>query len=102
MSEMNEESARTFQLDGNAAAGVLAEIFTFDLTSAQCTCAGCGHIAPVGSLQLYGGQMGTVLRCPSCDHIQMRIVSVPRDEGQYWLDMRGMALLRIKPGAARR
>lgn len=102
MSDMSGESAGTFQLDGNAAAGVLAEIFAFDMTSAQCTCAGCGHIAPIGSLLLYGGQMGTVLRCPSCDRIQLRIVSVPGGEGQYWLDMRGMALLSIRPEVARR
>ena len=96
MSDMGGESARAFHLDGNAAAGVLAEIFAFDMTSAQSTCAGCGHISPVGGLRLYGGQMGTILRCPSCDHVQMRIVSVPRGQGQYWLDMQGMTLLGIK------
>ena len=102
MSDMSKESTETFHLDGNAAAGMLAEIFAFDMTSAQCTCAGCGHIAPVGSLRLYGGQMGSVLRCPSCDLVQMRVVSVPGGEGQYWLDMRGVALLGIKATVPRR
>jgi hypothetical protein len=102
MSDMSGESAQLYHLDGNAAAGVLAEIFAFDMTSAQSTCAGCGHIAPVGGLRFYGGQMGTVLRCPSCDCVQIRIVSVPRGQGQYWLDMRGVALLGISPEVTRR
>src|SRR5215469_14620334 len=52
MSDMNETSLR---LDGNAAAGVLGEIFAVEMTSARCTCAHCGHVAPLGSLVLYGG-----------------------------------------------
>jgi uncharacterized protein DUF6510 len=95
MSDMSGENVQMYHLDGNAAAGVLAEIFAFDMTTAQCTCAGCGHIAAVGGLRLYGGQMGIVLRCPSCDCVQMRIVAVPSGEGRYWLDMRGIALLGI-------
>ncbi|MFI5271905.1 MAG: DUF6510 family protein [Ktedonobacterales bacterium] len=83
-----------FRLDGNAAAGLLAEIFVVEMTNAQSTCAHCGHTGPLGSLLLYGGQVGTVLRCPTCDDVQLRIVRV---HGQYWMDMRGMTLLRITP-----
>jgi hypothetical protein len=82
------------RLDGNAAAGVLAEIFVVEMTSAQITCAQCGRTGPLGSLLLYGGQIGTVLRCPTCDYAQMRIARV---HGQYCMDMRGMTLLRIAP-----
>jgi hypothetical protein len=90
VSESNDESLR---LDGNAAAGLLAEIFPFEMTNAQSVCAGCGQIRPVGTLMLYGGEMGAVLRCPSCDGVQMRIVRAP---GRYLLDMRGMTLLQIE------
>jgi len=90
MSEVNDESLR---LDGNAAAGLLAEIFPFEMTSAQSSCAGCGQIRPVGALMLYGGEMGAVLRCPACDGVQMRIV---RARGRYMIDMRGMTLLQIE------
>jgi hypothetical protein len=41
---------------------------------------------------LYGGEMGAVLRCPSCDNVQLRIV---RARGRYLIDMRGITLLRI-------
>jgi hypothetical protein len=37
--------------------------------------------------------MGAVLRCPSCDCVQMRIV---RARGRYMIDMRGISLLQIE------
>lgn len=86
------------RLDGNAAAGLLAEIFVLEMSSAQSTCAHCGRTWPLGALLLYGGQIGAILRCPSCDYVQLRIVRVPEhggQPGQYCLDMRGMTLLRI-------
>lgn len=97
MSNPSDVSYETFPLDGNAAAGLLAEIFVLEMTSAQSTCAQCGRIGPLGSLLLYGGQMGTVLRCPACDSIQMRIVRTSERGMQYWIDMRGMSVLRIAP-----
>ena len=93
-SEMSEESLR---LDGNAAAGVLEEIFAFEVTSAQSTCAGCGRTAPLGALLLYGGQMGIILRCPACEGVELRVARHGSQEGQYWIDMRGMASLRSAP-----
>lgn len=90
-------SDESLRLDGNAAAGMLSEVFTYDITSVQATCASCGRIGPMGSLMLYGGQMGAVLRCPTCDAAQMRIVYVPERGGQYWIDMRGMSSMRIAP-----
>lgn len=89
------------RLDGNAAAGLLAEIFAFEMTSAESTCAQCGATAPLGSLLLYGGQIGTVLRCPTCDHVQIRIVRIPERGGQYWIDMQGMKCLRLGPSMTR-
>jgi len=85
------------RLDGNAAAGMLSEIFTHDMTSAQVTCAHCGRTGPMGSLMLYGGQIGMVLRCPTCDQVQMRMVYVPERGGQYWMDMQGMSSVRVAP-----
>lgn len=89
---MSEESLR---LDGNAAAGVLGEIFALEMTSAESTCAHCGHVAPLGSLVLYGGQMGTILRCPTCEQVQMRVVRIPERGGQYWIEMQGISRLRL-------
>ena len=77
-------------LDGNAAAGLLAEIFTFDVTSAQVICDVCGAEGPVASLAAYGLTMGAILRCPTCDTALMRVT---RLEGRYCLDMRGTTVL---------
>jgi hypothetical protein len=97
MSEMGNTGQEALRLDGNAAAGVLGEIFALEMTSAQCTCAHCGHVAPLGSLVLYGGQVGTILRCPTCEQVEMRIVRIPGRGGQYWIDFRGTSILRITP-----
>jgi len=87
---MSDESLR---LDGNAAAGLLAEIFPFEMTSAQSACAGCGQIRALGALLLYGGEMGAVLRCPACNCVQLRVA---RARGRYMIDMRGMTRLQIE------
>lgn len=99
MSDMSDvsQSGEPFRLDGNAAAGLLAEIFPFEMTSAESTCAGCGRTGPLGTLLRYGGEMGTVLRCPGCSRVQLRIVRSYGRDGQYWIDMRGMTTLRITP-----
>ncbi len=39
-----------FELDGNAMAGDLREIFAVDLTDAVATCAGCGRASAVAAL----------------------------------------------------
>ena len=88
---MSDESVR---LDGNAVAGMMAEIFTFDLTEAQSTCGGCGRTEPLGALLVYGGEMGAVLRCPTCERAEMRIAHIRE---RYWIDMRGVTALRIAP-----
>jgi hypothetical protein len=80
------------KLDGNAAAGILQEIFPFEMTSVQATCTGCGLTGTVGTLTVYMNSMGTIVRCPDCDTVLMRVVHA---KGQYWLDMRGVRVLQI-------
>ncbi len=80
------------QLDGNTAAGLLAEIFTFDITSAQAVCDRCHAVEPVARLLAYGLDMGATLRCPGCGHVLPR---VSRLDGECWLDLRGMSVLRV-------
>jgi hypothetical protein len=93
-SDVSDESLR---LDGNAAAGMLEEIFTFEVTSAHCTCAGCGRTAPLGALLLYGGEMGIILRCPECGRAELRVARHGGPGGQYCIDMQGMKTLRAIP-----
>ena len=80
------------KLDGNAAAGALQEIFPFEMTLAQATCAGCGTTNHIGATAVYMHGMGTVLRCPSCDTVLIRVA---RTKGRNFLDMRGVRVLQI-------
>lgn len=80
------------ELDGNAMAGDLAEIFAVDVTQAVATCAGCGHPTALAALTLWGPAMGSVARCPHCEDVILRLTRTP---GQAWLDLRGAVTLRI-------
>ena len=75
-------------LDGNAAGGLLREVFTFEATTARMTCAGCAGSVPMAELRLYAIELGAILRCPSCDDVVVRIAHPPRG---IWLDLRGAA-----------
>jgi hypothetical protein len=81
-----------FEVDGNAIAGDLAEIFAVDLTTAVATCAGCGHPSVVAALRVWGPAAGLVARCPSCDDVILRLVRAP---DRAWLDLRGAVTLRL-------
>jgi hypothetical protein len=80
------------RLDGNAAAGLMTEIFAFDVTQATIVCAGCGATGPIAGLAVYGMAMGAILRCPGCD---TAIVRIARLESGPWLDLRGTSVLRV-------
>jgi hypothetical protein len=80
------------RLDGNAAAGLLGEIFALEITSAAVTCDGCGRVSAIGTLMLYAKAMGAVLRCPACEDV-MIVATSPR--GQWCLDMRGVRIMRM-------
>jgi hypothetical protein len=83
-------------LDGNAAAGDLSEVFTLEATSATATCAGCGATGAVAQAMVYESGMGTILRCPDCDTVLLRLVHA-RDE--ILMEMRGVRVLRWQSAA---
>jgi Family of unknown function (DUF6510) len=85
-------SAEPDVLDGNAAAGVLRQVFAFDLTTADVVCAGCANACRVGELRLYGLPMGHILRCPRCHAALIRVLALER---ACWLDMPQVRSLRI-------
>jgi hypothetical protein len=75
-------------LDGNAAGGLLGEVFAFEATVARTICAGCARLVAIGELRLYAIELGAILRCPSCDEAVVRIGRTPRG---LRLDLRGAA-----------
>jgi Zn finger protein HypA/HybF involved in hydrogenase expression len=80
------------KLDGNAIGGLLREIFTMEMTTAEGTCANCGAVHAVGQVVVYLNAPGAVVRCPSCDHVLMKIV---QGRGRYWIDLTGVRVLEF-------
>jgi uncharacterized protein DUF6510 len=80
------------RLDGNAAAGPLAELFAIELTTAVLSCAGCGHDAPLGAHHLYPDAPALVVRCPSCTNVVLRYGS---GGGRIRLELTGTRLLIV-------
>ena len=93
MNEPGDEAAT--RLDGNVAAGLLAEIFVCEPSEAVAICAGCGKTAPLGALLAYGLEMGAILRCPICDTavIRVGVAGIRR-----WVDVRGAVTMRFQIG----
>ncbi len=81
-------------LDGNAAAGILQEVFVGEATSARGACAACGTVDAMGSQHLYMAPHapGAVLRCHGCGSILMVLVHRP---GHIRLALQGLAWLEI-------
>jgi Family of unknown function (DUF6510) len=79
-------------LDGNAAAGLLQEIFAPEITMAQIQCAACDASERVGALGLYAMPMGAVLRCPHCQEMLLTAVHTPHGR---WLAMTGTRCLKF-------
>ncbi len=84
------------KLNGNTAAGTLQDIFPLDMTLVQATCTGCGTTNAIGVPAVYMHGMGTVISCPSCDTVLIRVVHAKE---RYWLDMRGVRVLQIRAEA---
>ena len=80
-------------LDGNAAAGVLQEIFALEMTASPTECANCGREGELGSLMAFTQSPGIVLRCPVCEQVMIRIVRTP---DAIYLDARGAVYLRLQ------
>ena len=87
------------RLDGNAAAGMLRELFVQDMTAAMATCAGCRTVGPVGRLLDYGNGMGVILRCPHCAGAMLRITRIG---GSIRMDPSGVALLVVSDDVSTR
>jgi uncharacterized protein DUF6510 len=81
------------RLDGNAAAGLLRDVFGAEVTTATGTCDACGAVEAVGAVHVYMAA-GAVLRCPHCNTVLMKVVT---DGVRFWIDMRGVRTLEVAP-----
>jgi hypothetical protein len=80
---MSDADADALVLDGNAIAGLLADLFGgAEVTGAARGCSSCGQRHAIGEHRLYRGA-GYVLRCPGCGDVAMVVV-----EGDGWREVR--------------
>jgi len=81
------------RLDGNAAAGLLSEMFAVEMTTASATCATCGATNVLATTQVYMHAPGAVLRCPTCTAVLMCVVHLP--DGGFVVDIGGLRRIRM-------
>jgi hypothetical protein len=79
-------------LDGNAVAGLLEAAFGVEMTERHGQCAHCGARNRLGSLRAYTRAPGTVLRCPICEGVVLRIVETDR---AVLVDLRGASYVDL-------
>jgi hypothetical protein len=80
------------ELDGNAIAGDMANIFGVDLTMARATCAHCGATSFLAESVVYMRGPGDVARCRTCAAVLMVLVTI---HGVTCVDLQGMAQLEL-------
>ena len=80
-------------LDGNAAAGVLADVFGSDVTGSGTVCVACGAHRAVAELVAFVEGPGAVLRCRSCTGLMIVVVSV---RGRACVDLQGLAAFELR------
>ncbi|MFN2138628.1 MAG: DUF6510 family protein [Candidatus Promineifilaceae bacterium] len=84
-------------LDGNAAAGILSEFFTAEMTACSAECAHCGNVGQIATLLAYMQAPGVILRCPVCGHVILRVVQSP---SAFFLDARGAVYISLLRSSA--
>jgi len=77
-------------LDGNAIGGMLMSLFGADMTAATGVCGSCGTVAQVAEFAVYQSELGTVVRCRTCEAVLMVFVEV---RGVTCVDLQGLARL---------
>ncbi len=80
-------------VDGNALAGPLSEVFAFDATTAVVCCAACADVATLACAMVYGGEMGQVARCRTCDNVLLVLVHLP---DRVSVALRGVSWLQVR------
>ncbi|MGN6220149.1 MAG: DUF6510 family protein [Microbacterium sp.] len=73
---MRAENA-THTVDGNAAAGMLWDVFGTDVTALVGVCGGCGASAPFAETVVEIDEVAAIVRCRSCTHT---LFTVLRDD----------------------
>ena len=66
-------------VDGNAAAGILSEIFTGDVTTTIGVCSGCGSSGPLAEAVVEIDEFAAIVRCRGCTHTMVTVLRGPAE-----------------------
>src|SRR3989304_5620728 len=88
-------SLRSDRTGASSVAGLLEEVFGWEITAQLTQCANCGHVAECGALLAFVGGPGTVLRCSVCKEV---VVRIGRTDRAPYVDARGASFFRL-PGS---
>jgi phage FluMu protein Com len=80
-------------LDGNAAAGMLSEVFALEVSGARGRCASCGNVSALGDAHAYLDAPGVVVRCRTCESVLLVLV---RGDDRYWLGLEGLTWVELR------
>ncbi|MFL6026244.1 MAG: DUF6510 family protein [Friedmanniella sp.] len=84
-----------YDLDGNAIAAPLFDVFGVEMTTAVGTCRGCSWAGPLAEVAVYLVTPGVVARCPRCAALLLVIVD---RHGMACVDLDGFASLQMPNG----
>jgi hypothetical protein len=79
-------------LDGNAAAGLLRDVFGVEMTAAIAECASCGDRGRIAETMAYLRGPGIVLRCRACASIAVVVTVV---NGLNCVDVSGFRAIEM-------
>ena len=82
-------------LDGNAAAGLLRDVFGVEMTDAITECASCGDRSRLAETNAYLRGPGVVLRCRSCKSVAIVVTTV---QGIHCVDISGFQAVHMPSG----
>ena len=92
------DPGRDLMVDANAVGGILEAVFGADVTDVPGQCAHCHTVSLVGSMHAWVRVPGTVIRCPVCGEVVLRIVQTDRTT---MVDARGAAYIAFARGPDR-
>jgi DNA-directed RNA polymerase subunit RPC12/RpoP len=64
----------TSRVDGNAAAGLLTEVFAVDVTTMRGACGACGSAGPLAEAVVELDDVAAIIRCRTCTHTLMTVL----------------------------
>jgi hypothetical protein len=70
---MRAENAQSV-VDGNAAAGLLWDVFGADVTALVGVCGGCGSAAPLAEAVVELDEVAAIVRCRTCKHTLLTVL----------------------------